>query len=46
MVPRRPPCPAVGLPRRVEGARLPAMTADPVPDLQPPDVESIETPPG
>lgn len=30
MVPRRPPCPAAGLPRRVEGAGLTqyAMTAD------------------
>ena len=43
MVPRR--ARAAGLPRRVEGARLPALTADPVPDLQPPGVESIETPP-
>ena len=40
---------AAGLPRRVEGARMPAppwLTADPVPDLQPPGVGSIETPPG
>lgn len=46
MVPRRPPRPAAGLPRRVEGARPPALTADPVPDCKPLGVESIETPPG
>ena len=38
--------PAAGLPHRVEGARTPALTTDPVPDLQPPGVENIETPPG
>ena len=37
---------AAGLPRRVEGARPPALTADPVPDLQPPGAGSIETLPG
>lgn len=38
--------PAAGLPRRVEDARPPALTADPVPDCKPPGVGSIETPPG
>ena len=38
--------PAAGLPRRVEGASRCALIADPVPDLQPPGVGSIETPPG
>lgn len=37
---------AAGLPRRVEGARTPVLTDDPVPDLRPPGVGSIETPPG
>ena len=46
MVPRRPPCHAAGLLYRVEGAKLPALTTDLVPDLQPPGVESIETLPG
>nr|DAJ70526.1 MAG TPA: hypothetical protein [Caudoviricetes sp.] len=40
------PAPAAGLPRRVESARLPALTADPVQDLQPLGVGSAETPPG
>ena len=38
--------PPAGLLRRVEGDRPPALTTDPVPDLQPPGVGSIETPPG
>lgn len=37
---------AAGLPRRVEGARPPALTADPVPECKPPGVGSTETPPG
>ena len=43
MIPRRP---AAGLPCLVEGARMPALTTDPVPDCKPPGVGSIETPPG
>ena len=38
--------PAARLPRWVEGARIPGLTADPVPDCKPPGVESVETPPG
>lgn len=46
MVPRRPPRPVAGLPRRVEGASRCTLTADPVSDYKPPGVGSIETPPG
>ena len=48
MVPRRPAAPplAAGLSRRVEDARPPGLTTDPVPDCKPPGMESIETPPG
>lgn len=38
--------PVAGLPCRVESAGLPTLTADPAPDLQPPGVGSIKTPPG
>nr|DAL35404.1 MAG TPA_asm: hypothetical protein [Caudoviricetes sp.] len=37
---------AAGPPRRVEGAKPPVLTADPVPECKPPGVGSIETPTG
>ena len=43
--PRAAPC-LLDCPRRVESARVPALTDDPVPDCKPPGVGSIETPPG
>nr|DAF63363.1 MAG TPA: hypothetical protein [Siphoviridae sp. ctvI513] len=46
IVPRRPPRTRCWTAPPGGGARPPTLTADPVPDLQPPGVGSIETPPG
>lgn len=49
MVPRRPPFPCCWTAPPGGGCQdavPPWLTADPVPDLQPPGVGSIETPPG